>query len=130
MPCLAITFGQAPQAAHRVLSQFATMASRTLTAGCFPGLSFNVLSVRFTLFRQAFTARRSTTTRNIARTQLLAEPSPLEVRALGALPHGKLKLGNGVTRSFAHRSPRRNVTPKWAAHFGVMASDGHGRVSA
>ena len=26
MPCLAITFGQAPQAAHRLLSQSATMA--------------------------------------------------------------------------------------------------------
>lgn len=110
MPSVAITFGQARQAAHRVLSQFAMMASRTLSAGCFAGPVFNTLSDRFTPFRQTFTAFRSITTRNIARTQLLAEPSPLEVRALGAVPHGKLNLGNGVTRSFAPRFPRRNAT--------------------
>lgn len=130
MPSLAITFGQAPQAAHRVLSQFATMASRTLTAGCFPGPIFNALSARFTLLRHAFTAPRSIITRNITRTQLTADPSPPEVRALSALPHGKLKLGNGVTRSSAPRSLRQFATPKWAAHFGCMASDSQRRVSA
>lgn len=53
------------------------------------------------------------TTRNIARTQLLAEPSPLEVRALGALPHGKLCFASQITWSPGPRSPRRNVTRFW-----------------
>ena len=139
MPCLAITFGQAPHAAHRVLSQFATMASRTRIAGRLAGLDFNTFSARLTPFRQALAAFRSITTRNIKRTQLLAEPSPPEVRALGAVPHGKLYLGNRVTCDFALRSPRRNVTRFWVAQSGHAPSNtlrlapsvpGHGRAAA
>ena len=58
MPCLAITFGQAPQAEHRRLSQSATMASRTRTMGRFDGGFSNTFSARLTPFRQAFVACR------------------------------------------------------------------------
>lgn len=75
MPCAAITFGQAPQAAHRLLSQFATMASRTRIAGRLAGLDFNTFSARLTPFRQAFVACLSTTTRNINRIRTDAMPT-------------------------------------------------------
>lgn len=126
MPCLAITFGQAPQAAHRVLSQFATMASRTLTAGCFPGPIFNALSARFTLLRHAFTAPRSIITRSITRTHTQAVRSLPTAHVPGELAHGKPKLGNRRQVVLVARSPRRNATPFRVAQNGLKPSDHSG----
>ena len=69
MPCRAITFGHAPQAAQRRLSQSVTMASRTLSTGRFEGWDSNAVSARLTPFRQDFVACLSTTTRNKPLTQ-------------------------------------------------------------
>jgi len=104
MPCLAITFGQAPQAVHRRLSQSATMASRTLSMGRFDGGFSNTLSARLTPFRQAFVACLSTTARNKPLTHEIAGPATMT--GCGE-PWGS-EFTDRVTRTTTHNLGRCN----------------------
>lgn len=133
MPCLAITFGHAPQAEHRRLSQSATMASRTRNMGRFDGGFSNTFSARLTPFRQAFVACLSTTARNKPLTHATAGPATMtgygepwgsEFTDRVIPPkHEKLGCASRLLRVSCRYDMRHFVTPIRAAQFGFMPSD-------
>lgn len=134
MPCLAITFGHAPQAEHRRLSQSATMASRTRNMGRFDGGFSNTFSARLTPFRQAFVACLSTTARNKTLTHEIAGPATMtgygepwgsEFTDRVIPPkHEKLGCASRLLRVSCRNGMRRVVACFWAARSGCKALDG------